>query len=245
VTMADKDERIRQLAANTLDDWEAAKLARKQEYERTSAPPIRTELDDDDLKLGRIPLSHKHVILDKVQGEEVRELVGKYIKNIDAMLAKPVGLLITGESGVGKSAIASLVAMEARKRRKSTWRLTFSDVQKIHKDRMFLYRNDGQSAEDRIQSVELLIFDDFNEDFVKDLIFGPRKLESCIKSRIQARKATILTTRLTADMFKADSSLKSLYTAMQDGMVGLTVEGENLCQQKHQQLRDFIKEQKG
>lgn len=202
----------------------------------------RRDIDINDLKLARIPPAFKDVTVAGIQDEEAKKLISKYISKVVAMLAKPVGLIINGNVGVGKSAAAALVGMEARRWYKSVWRLTHQDMQKIQWDANYLRREDGQSASDRILSVDLLVLDNFNDDFVIDTTFGPVKLEKLIQTRADWMKATILTTRIMADQFKTDVSLKSLYGVARGSMVGVQISGDDLHQKRNDHLKSILGE---
>lgn len=198
------------------------------------------EVDDDDLRRNNIPLNYKSASILGVQDKEVRDVIARYLNNLSDMIKSCTGLLIVGKQGVGKSAVASMIAIEALRNRFSVFVATHTLLQELRFDNNPAQNTDGQSAVDRIKNCDLLILDDFNESFLTDKVFGPAKLESLISERNRWLRTTIMTTRLLRDSFQKDPLLKSVYGLMQETMVGMVITGSDLRQLRNKEMKNRL-----
>lgn len=205
---------------------------------REQLPP--REIDDADFKHNKIPLIYKQATVAGIQDDKVRPVIDRYLKNLSEMVKSCTGLLIVGKQGVGKSAIASMIAVEAIRNRFSVYVATHTHLQELRFDDHPIVNADGQSPIGRINTSDLLVLDDFNESFHTDKVFGPTKLEMLIAERNRWMRTTILTTRLSVDLFKKEAILKSLHGVMQETMVGMNVSGEDLRLRRNQEMKSRL-----
>jgi DNA replication protein DnaC len=148
--------------------------------------------------------------------------------------------VIAGNPGVGKSAIAAMIGIEALRQRFSVFMVTHTRLQELRFDDKPVVDADGQSPVSRVSSSDLLILDDFNESFMTDKVFGPAKLETLIAERNRWLRTTIMTTRILPASFKKEPALKSLFGVMQETMVGLVLGGDDYRAKKNQEMRDRL-----
>ena len=198
------------------------------------------EFTPSHFKLTGIPPSYAQCMVSGIQDKKAQEITQKYLHKIKEMLSKNVGLVICGGPGTGKSAIANMIAIEASKNRHSVHRITHARLRALQFEKNPPINNDGQSEMDRVNSVDLVVLDDFNEEFLVDTVFGPIQLERLISERAGNMKTTIWTTRLSAGVIANDSSLKTLMSVIQGAMVGLVINGEDLRVKKNQKLKEIL-----
>lgn len=198
------------------------------------------DVDDSDLKHNKIPVAFRDANTEGVQDSKVKDVVVRYLKDLSEMINTCTGLLLVGKQGVGKSAIAAMIAMEALRQRFSVYVATHAHLQELRFDDKPVINADGQSPVHRIHTADLLILDDFNESFLNDKVFGPIKLETLIAERNRWRRTTIMTTRLLNDTFKKEPMLKSLFGLMQETMVGVVLSGEDLRLRRNQEMKNRL-----
>lgn len=179
-----------------------------------------------------------------IQYAVARDAIIKFCFGIVDFVKDGKGMVFTGDEGVGKSWAASVVAKEAVRWGFTTRITSHEELQEIQfKDRPF---DDSMSILDRIRSVDLLVIDGVNDDFIEDNRFGPRHMEKLIARRAGEMKSTLVTTRIKPAMWKEDKRLKSLWGVLQGSNVGVQIKGEDLRQKSiagfHDQL--YSKEEK-
>lgn len=179
-----------------------------------------------------------------IQYGPARDPVIKFCQGIVGFIKEGRGIVFTGDEGVGKSWAASVVAKEAVRWGFTTRITSHEELQEIQfKDRPF---DDSMSILDRIRSVDLLVVDGVNDDFIEDNRFGPRHMEKLVARRAGEMKSTLLTTRIKAAVWTEDRRLKSLWSVLQGSNVGVLIKGEDLRQKAISGFREqiFSKENK-
>jgi len=127
---------------------------------------------------------------------EHREAVGRYMRNIVANVQKGWGLHLWGPNDTGKTAIACLVLMEARR-----WGFSGLFV-RSPKLRQVIINNekfdDSHSWLQRAERVDVLVIDDLGKEYRGDSSFAERMIEGLIRERQGSNRVTILTTNLAS-----------------------------------------------
>lgn len=194
-----------------------------------------TEVDIKRIHLGRAFWS---ATLKGIQDLKVRVIVESYLRKINEHINAGRGLVFTGASGVGKSGAAAVLAKDAVRWGYTAYITTHDELQEIRfEDHRF---DDSLSVLDRIRMVDLLVLDDFDEDFIDDNKFGPKQLEKLIARRNTNRRASILTTRVSGHEFTNNPKLKSLWGRLQETTIGLTIEGKDLRRSINNNIREII-----
>lgn len=196
----------------------------------------RRDFDSSDFRRTRIAPAYSEAKVELIQDDDIRNVVSKYISDVLEMITTCTGLIFTGPAGVGKSACAAMIGMEAVRCGRSVLLVNHTDLQEWRFDKP-VQDDDGRSHMERVKSCDLLIIDNLNEDCLNDKIFGPAKLEKLISTRNANRKTTIVTTRFSPEEFNKEPLLKSLYGVCQETMVGAVLSGTDMRQVRNQEMK--------
>lgn len=169
--------------------------------------------------------------------ESVRPMVAKYLLNIDQIVAKGFGMLVLGETGVGKTGIAALVAKESRSRGYTVYFTTVWELRELIRSKIRF--DDEMTMLQRAADVDVLVLDDLRpEDLSASGWFPKAEIESLIKDRASQRKLTVVTTQMTLPKLKDVAS--GLMDSAEECMVRVPVEGPNLRDARRQELRQLV-----
>lgn len=184
---------------------------------------LRRKLDTQDLDRMGLP---RELWRTNVQGvsESVRDLVRRYLVNIDAMVTRPAGLYLFGPEGVGKSGIAALVCKEARSALFTAYWVTTWELRELVKAKIEF--EEGTTVLDRCKAVDVLVLDDLSEQDQKSYAFDAHDLASLVAHRTGNQRATILTSRLPPEALAGFFPL--LVSKMTGSLFNVSVEGPNL-----------------
>lgn len=200
------------------------------------AKVTRRPLDRDDLDRMNLPEDYRNVKLPglpEVAGTRIRHYVG----NLTSLFAQGIGLCLSGEPGVGKTSLASIVAREARVAGFTVYFTSLWELREAVRCRTVF--DPEQAVLDRARAVDLLVLDGLRPEDAADPFFGKRPLEELIASRAAALRVTILTTRMA---FKdLDDARGPWRTILQVGrMVAVTVQGKDLREESSRQMRAAV-----
>ncbi len=191
----------------------------------------RRPLTAEDLVRINLPEDHWRSKIQEVQ-PSVKSSVENYLTNFDEMAQKGAGLWLRGSVGVGKTAIAALVAKEARARGYTAYFTTVFDLREAVRNKQMY--DEALSVIDRCKDVDVLILDNFQTSDVSDMIVNLRFLEELLVGRGSRLKISILTTRVARNDLKDQSAFVS---AVESYLVGLSVTGEDLRKRRTEDLK--------
>lgn len=194
----------------------------------------RRSLTAEDLGRINLPEDHWRAKIQDVQ-QSVRSAVENYLTNFDDMAQKGAGLWLRGSVGVGKTAIAALVAKEARARGYTAYFTTVFDLREAVRNKQMY--DEALSVIDRCKDVDVLILDNFQTSDVGDMIVNLRFLEELLVGRGSRLKISVLTTRVARNDLKDQSNFVS---AVEGYLVGLTVTGEDLRKRRTEDLKATV-----
>lgn len=194
----------------------------------------RRSLTAEDLVRINLPEDHWRAKIQDVQ-QSVRSAVENYLTNFDDMAQKGAGLWLRGSVGVGKTAIAALVAKEARARGYTAYFTTVFDLREAVRNKQMY--DEALSVIDRCKDVDVLILDNFQTSDVGDMIVNLRFLEELLVGRGSRLKISVLTTRVARNDLKDQSNFVS---AVEGYLVGLTVTGEDLRKRRTEDLKATV-----
>jgi len=178
-----------------------------------------------------LPRRFWNVRLDQIS-EGIRDHVAAYLKDLDGNLDRGEGLLFWGNNGVGKTSVAALIGMEARRRGASVFFTTAESLRQAVLNRTMF--DEDQSIDDRARAVDVLILDDLGKEHPGETGFTERLFENLIRERSASKRTTIITTNLPlSSSKKGAASLMSVYIpsmmeVMKETLLPLKFVGENL-----------------
>lgn len=175
---------------------------------------------------------------------EHREAVGHYMQSISANVRKGWGLHLWGPNDTGKTALACLVLMEARR-----WGFSGLFVRSPKLRQVIINSqkfDDSHNWLQRAERVDVLVIDDLGKEYRGDSSFAERMIEGLIRERQGSNKVTLLTTNLSGKRHgtKGDS-LESMYQesmlrVMKASIYPLPVKGHNYREAEEAELRSAM-----
>lgn len=189
--------------------------------------------------LGRVDLERMNLPEDtwlaKVQSvsDKVREPTENYLRNIDQAAANGAGLLVHGAKGVGKTAIAALIAKEARSRGYTALFVRVWELREMIRSRMD-FDADSSMAE-RAREVEVLVLDDLRQEDAGEKFFTLSEITQLVRYRASRRRLTVVTTRLAIRVLDSPPM-----DALSDTLLLFPVEGPNLRDERKRELEQSI-----
>lgn len=159
------------------------------------------KLTKNDLVRMKLPKRFWDVGIDGINADKVgnvspKEIVVRYIKQMDRMLENGYGLLLWGPNGSGKTAIAAIIAKWFRRRTGTT--VLFIEAAKLkgfvaNKE----YFDEDETYEQRSHTVDVLVLDDLGKGVLDSKGFGERIIDELIRTRNANKLVTIITTNAT------------------------------------------------
>lgn len=158
---------------------------------------------------------------------DVRDYIAEYISDIDSRYAENKGLFLYGSNGVGKTFLASIVAMEAYRWRYSTKRVSFADyVQKYTRvwDAVNIEQREELESElyTEYKAVEFLILEEIGKE-IDSKIAAP-VLEDLLRYREDHHLPTVICTNLSIELVEERYGY-SITSLIKGNMTPILIEG--------------------
>jgi len=179
----------------------------------------------------RLPEALWRVSWGKIQSGAHKAPLASYVRSMGAFTKSGAGFLLWGPNGRGKSAIAALLMMEARRQgHTGLWMpvaslkdAAFNDVRYDSSTRLI----------QRARDVMVLVLDDLGKGVQDSKGAGARLLDELIRDRASHFRVTHITTNMSpiqkAGFSQIEEELKaSTLHAMRDRIVNLLIDGEDL-----------------
>jgi DNA replication protein DnaC len=202
---------------------------------KSEVSTFRRPLEAVDFRRMNLPDEFWRATLDRVP-ESVRGVVHRYLAHIEKMIAKPAGLLLSGASGVGKSAIAALVCKEARSRGFTCFFGTVWELREAVRNRIPF--DDHETLMERVRNVDVLVLDGLRAEDNNEVVLGNRAIQELLMTRGSRRKLSVVTTQLDAAGMR--KHFGGLLDSVQGCMVYLPVDGENQRRRRKEELQRAV-----
>jgi len=166
---------------------------------------------------------------DRIQMTTVRDLVFRFRKNIREMISTGSGLMFSGPPGVGKTAAAACVLKEAISAGYGAYFVTHGELKDLRFEKtpsLFGSGADGVTVRRKIDIVQLLVLDGFNDSFFTDNVFGPLQLEELLIRRNSQKLSTLMTAR-SASTLKQEK-FSDLLDIVSQAMFPVPMSGRNM-----------------
>lgn len=177
----------------------------------------RIKLTRAHMELMRIPRRFWGADFDQIPECEGKVALRSYLRNIDDMLDKGVGLLLWGPNGHGKTSAAVIAAMEARRRGASALFIQAESLREAVLDKTPF--SDEKTLIERAREVDFLLLDDLGKEHTGETGFTERLFENLIRERCAQKKVTFVTTNLAMKSSGRPGAPDSLETKYVSSMV--------------------------
>ena len=171
------------------------------------------------------------------QNETNMMLVRTYLKKLDEVKQRGVGLFICGPNGVGKTYIACAIGIRAIRRLHTVRYCVAPDVVKIHADG---WKDDNvRNSDDELNMCDFLIVDDIGKVYASKSGFETYVIERMIRNRVQAGRPCIITANMNYAALREHygDSFKSI---MDEACVKVVLVGEDYRKKVADENRKFL-----
>jgi DNA polymerase III delta prime subunit len=171
-------------------------------------------IDEDDLVRMNVPEEFWPRAAAGLSGltPSIAPVVKNYARQFDEMMHAGTGLMLIGNSGVGKTGAAVALLKYARERFKTGYFIRIAELREaLFSDQDF---DSDTSVMSRCRSVDFLVLDDFGEMDLNAKFFKLDELQDLIVSRGPRRRPTIVTSSLSQGdiLHKRSSFLEAVGT---------------------------------
>ena len=144
----------------------------------------------------------------------------RYADKFDKLYEDNVGIIMTGETGTGKSFAAACIANQLNDGDRRAFMISMARLMNVSFE-------ERDKILDYFRTCDLVIVDDLGTERITD--FALERAFQFIDERYKAQKPLIVTTNLTADAMKSvsDLSLRRIYERILEVCVVLPFKGEN------------------
>lgn len=173
----------------------------------------RIKLTKAHMELMGIPRRFWNVHFDEIPECEGKVYLRSYMRDIETMLDRGVGLLLWGANGHGKTSAAIIAAMEARRRGAS---VLFAQAETLRQAviEKTMFSTDKTLVE-RAREVDFLVLDDLGKEHSGESAFSERFFENLLRERCAQKRVTFITTNLPISTTgkSGEPSLRNRYIA--------------------------------
>jgi DNA replication protein DnaC len=155
----------------------------------------------------RIPARYWGVTYREISDGVHKDIVQKYLRNLEDMTTRGVGLLLYGPNGRGKTGIAVVIAKELRRRGKTVLFLEAADLKRAVIDKIQF--DATTSIFERARTVDALVLDDLGKGVQDGTGFGARLIDELIRYR-NARKLLLFLTMNARPVRRNDDEASQL-----------------------------------
>lgn len=198
-----------------------------------SGIPYRREIGASDLERMRVPNRYWRVRFDEISEEEIegtgksaKDIVAKYISNMNDMVREGVGFVFFGDNGAGKTCCSVVLAKEFRRRGKTVLFVEASDLKRMVVERERF--DEDETYWDRAKGADVLVLDDFGKGVQDSTGFGAELFDELIRARNARKLVTMITANQPVQYWKEKFGLKkSTVCTLKECMMPVEVSGRD------------------
>ncbi len=167
----------------------------------------------------------------------------KYAENFDEVYTRNIGLILYGNTGAGKTFFAECIADALIKKGRFA---LLTSASNLVNEMIANYNENNARILNYIKNVDLLILDDYGTE--RETSFMSEKMFDIIDARYSANRPMILTTNLSPEALKANTSInvKRIAERLMESCVTIEVKGEtrrvSRANEKVKQLKEIFGE---
>jgi DNA replication protein DnaC len=207
--------------------------------------PFRRDLNTNDLERMRIPKrywkSSFYKLTDvSLEGEDsLKNIVEKYILNMEKMRKEGGGFILYGDNGCGKSCGSVVLAKEFRRRGNTVLFIEAADLKRLVASKE--YFDDEETYWERSKDVDVLIVDDFGKGIMDNKGFGASLFDELIRTRNANKRVTIITSNISPQRWQEELELKkSTIHALKECTIPVPVIGDNKRDGSEDRLKSIL-----
>jgi len=159
----------------------------------------RRKLTEKDLIRMRLPKRYWEVncdgvsdVSDSKEGKSPRDILTRYLRQIESMREQGLGMLLWGANGTGKTSIAAIIAKEYRRRFNPVLFIEAASLKSLVVSKEHF--DEDETYWQRAMSVDVLVLDDLGKGTQDSTGFGERLIDELIRTRNANKLVTIITT---------------------------------------------------
>jgi len=156
------------------------------------------------------------------EADSYKPNIVKYINNLRTARKKGLGLILYGENGSGKSALAAIIAREAYLAGFTVFWTGCNDYKAAVFSREEF--DEYTTIVERAQEVDFLVIDDMGKEYRGKSEFMESEIDNLIRKRVLNGCVTIVTTNLKPERMKEEYT-PSTISLFKEAMIGLKIEG--------------------
>lgn len=196
------------------------------------------------MNLMMIPHRYWNCTIEGISSKEGKEAAELYVKKIDSMIDRGVGLLLWGSNGRGKTGmgVALLKYLRAYPRIRSALFLHSAEIAQFKiNNTMF---DEETTMWERIKKVDVLLIDDFGKGLVDSTGYAVRLVDELLRNRNSDGKITFITTNYTltdlVDAAKGGLLMPSTGHTLKECMVPVYIEGPDRREEIGREIADLL-----
>lgn len=157
-----------------------------------------------ELFYSKIPMDYWNLSLEElIVDNTYKKIVDDYIDNIDNAMSQGLGIIFSGDKGIGKTSLMCEIAKSAIVRRYNVY---YEIVQNIIDDRF----NDEQAIINRVKQSDLVLMDEFDKVIMRNESNIPKQIENLLREILPNRKAILIGTNLDEEEIERKFQITSL-----------------------------------
>lgn len=200
------------------------------------------ELDQDDLERMHVPRRYWECTIDGVTDDvdvdiSPQEFLRRYFAQFESYLRLGIGAVLWGDNGRGKTAMAAIIAMMARRTCRLSLFLEVADLKRVVIERVRF--DDERTLLERARMVDLLVLDDLGKGSQDSTGFGMRNIDELVRHRSSNRRSTIITTNLNPTDLR-EVLKNSTSETLKDSSIPFFVAGPDRRAEDKARIRDMF-----
>jgi DNA replication protein DnaC len=202
-------------------------------------PSIRA-LNEADMERMKVPRRFWKTTSGGIQDKRVRNKISKYLEDLDRFVQDGIGMVLSGENGVGKTSAAVYLLKEIRKRGFSCLFLEAAKLKALVIEHTPF--DDEQTLWERAAVVDFLLLDDLWKGTKDSKSFGDDLLDELLRTRSGELRPTLITTNTSIIKAVQSGIVKpSMLSLLQETAALIEFNGHDLRTEKHAAINDMFR----
>ena len=219
--------------------------AMKKGESRISKERSARSLTRKSLERMRLPSRYWTAKYSQISEGEHKVVVGRYLVGLPSLLRRGIGMVLSGDNGVGKTSIAAVCLKNARKHGATGLFLTAHDYLSGVMNRVRF--DDSCTCEERAKAVDFLVLDELGKEPIvaaNERDGFAAMIEDLVRTRVNNLRCTVITTNVDKDALELRYG-KSFIALMKGTVSYVVVTGVSHRDRELEQLKEYFETDKG